>query len=184
MCFKKRLIWKIFLNNWGDATLFRREFYVSQYRKASWGNTFVFQALCCMEKNSKKRCLSRFSVQVFSSQSAEGLRREPFFISENLSIEITFAEGGITNLPKILCTTRGGGKSGGYNCLSKNYCLTVPKDFVWETLCVSKFSWYRKKFLRGEDIKIFSQRVACFPVENFMSHSTGIFVGEPFNVSE
>ena len=41
-----------------------------------------------------------------------------------------------------------------------------------------------KKFLSGEDIKIFSHRVTCFPVDTFKSHSTEIFVGEPFNVSE
>ena len=60
-----------------------------------------------MEKNIKKRCLSPFCVQVFSSQSDEGLRREPVFISEDLSIEISHAEGGITILPNTLCITRG-----------------------------------------------------------------------------
>ena len=62
-----------------------------------------------MEKNIKRRCLSPFSVQVFSSQSDEGLRKEPFFISTNLSIDITYAEEGITILPNTLCITRGEG---------------------------------------------------------------------------
>ena len=38
--------------------------------------------------------------------------------------------------------------------------------------------------LPEEDITIFCQVVARFPVESFMSHSTQFFVGEPFNVLE
>ena len=49
--------------------------------------------------------------------------------------------------------------------------------------CFKKFL-VSKKFLPGEDIKIFSQGVARLPVDIFMSHSTKLFVGEPFNVSE
>ena len=38
--------------------------------------------------------------------------------------------------------------------------------------------------LPEEDITIFCQVVARFPVDSFMSHSTEFFVGAPFNVSE
>ena len=38
--------------------------------------------------------------------------------------------------------------------------------------------------LPEEDITIFCQVVARFPVDSFKSHSTECFVGAPFNVSE
>ena len=41
-----------------------------------------------------------------------------------------------------------------------------------------------KNILREEDITIFKQRLAAFPLDSFMSQSTEIFVVEPFNVSE
>ena len=47
------------------------------------------------------RGLSRFLVKLFQAHSAEGLRGEPFCISENLSIEKKLMhKGGIRILPK------------------------------------------------------------------------------------
>ena len=57
---------KRFMDTEGGITFFRRKFFVSLCRKISWGNPFVFQKTCGMEKNLIRRGgggVSRFSVQ-------------------------------------------------------------------------------------------------------------------------
>ena len=50
-------------------------------------------------------------------------------------------------------------------------------------LCFRNFM-VSKIFMREVDVTIFSQMVARIPFDTFMSHSTEVFVGETFNVSE
>ena len=57
----------------------------------------------------------------------------------------------------------------------KNFCLTVPKNFVEEPFCVSENFWYRKMLgMRDE-------RESRFSVDYFLSHSAENFVKEPFS---
>ena len=88
----------------------------------------------------------------------------------------------LTILPKKIMDKMGGGRE----CYTFPYnkcCLTVPKNLVGEPFSVSEIPCYRKRNLREEDIMIFKQRMAAFPLDSFVSHSTGIFVVETFNVS-
>ena len=41
-----------------------------------------------------------------------------------------------------------------------------------------------KKILRGQNLTIFCQRVARFPVDSLVSHCTEFFVGEPIRLPE
>ena len=67
----------------------------------------------------------------------------------------------------------------GYNIFHlKNFCLTVPKNFVQEPFCVSENFWYRKMLgKRGGGYHDFPSKLFCLTVlKNF--------VEEPFLVSE
>ncbi len=48
---------------------------------------------------------------------------------------------------------------------SKNFCLTVPKHSVGESVSLSLFSGIEKVWIRG-------RRVSIFSAENFLFHST------------
>ena len=64
----------------------------------------------------------------------------------------------------------------------KNFCLTVPKNFVGESFCA-----VFQKIFGGEKVTDEGggggEKVSKFSVEYFLSHSAENFVKEPFSVS-
>ena len=86
---------------------------------------------------------SRFSVELFLSQSARKIRRESFTVALLLGYR------------KSLEKRWGGGH---LDFTSKIYCLTVPKSFVWESITVELFSGTENVWRRGV-IKILRRKV-------------------------
>ena len=85
----------------GSIKIFRREFFVSQCQKTSWGNPSVFQKISGMEKNMDKKrgVYDDFPSKIFSLTVPKNFVGEPFGVSENLGYR------------KILWIRRGGGGS-------------------------------------------------------------------------
>ena len=57
-----------------------------------------------------------------------------------------------------------------YHCfLSKNFCLTGPKNFLGEPSCASEILWYRNSVWRrtGAGITIFCQNFLSYSIETF-----------------
>ena len=103
---------------------FRSKFFVSLYQKISLGNTSVYQKISGIEKfyaSERGEGVSRFSVKLFLSHSAEKFRRgESFSVSLISGSEKFYASEGYVTI---------------FDFLSKFACLTVPKTFVGEPFC-------------------------------------------------
>ena len=98
----------------------------------------------------KKRGVITISGRIFLSHSAKKFHRELFNISENLEYR------------KILCII------GEYrDFLSKNFSLTVPKNFLGNLSVFRKFLIWKKLWIRGE--------VSRFSVKIVLYHSTESF---------
>ena len=102
-----------------------------------------------------KKGVSRFSVEVFSSQIAEKYRGRPFCVSEMFWFQKFFDNKGITFLVEI-------------------FCVTLPKIIVGEPVCVSELFWFQN-LLDNRGITILSIV--------FVSQCQKI-CGEPFNDSK
>ena len=108
----------------GYVTIFRRNFFVSQYRNISWRNPSVlcFRKLLVAKKFKDKRegKYQDFQSKIFLSHSAEKIRRGTLLccVSENFW------------WPKSLWI-RGRGEYQDFP--SKIFRLTVPKKFVGES---------------------------------------------------
>ena len=100
--------------------------FLSQYQKFSLVNTLVFQKILGMEIFFAKKGISLFSVEIFSSHSAEKFRRGTLLCFEK-------------NLVSKIVMHRGG-----HHGLVEFFCLTVPKEFRGEPFNVSENSVYRK----------------------------------------
>ena len=112
-----------------------------------------------MAKHIKKRCLSQIFVQFFLSLKVpKDFVANRLFFSVNLSIEIIYAEGGIKISPKTLCITRGE-RAGVTFPTEKLLSHSTENHRLGALVCFKKFL-VSKKFLRGEDIKIFNQGLA------------------------
>ena len=111
----------------GGIRLCRRNFFVSETRENSQGNPSVlcFRIFLVTKKFMHKRgVVSRSSLDIFLSYSAEKIRRGTL---------LCFTEFPVSN--KFMEKTGGGYQ----HFLSKSFCLTVPKNFVAEPISVSKF---------------------------------------------
>ena len=100
------------------------------------------------------KSVSRFSVEKFSSHSAEKFRRGTLLYFRKFLV------------PKNVRDKRGGRY---HDFLSKLFCLTVPKNFVGEPFCISENFWYRKM------LGIERGRESRFSVKIVLSHSTETF---------
>ena len=103
--------------------------------------------------------VSRFSLEIFLSHSAQKLRTKSFIVA------------------LILGTEKSLDKRGGeyQDFPSTDFCLTVPKNFVGETFTVALFSGSQKVGIGGG--------YQDFPSKTFCLTVTKNFVGEPFSVS-
>ena len=163
-------------------TVFRWELFVSQCRTQETfcvSENFRYRKILWIRKREE---VSKFSVEYFLSYSAENFIEEPFCVSQNFwyrkrvmswfSVEF-FLSRSTEKLRRgtLLCCVsenfrqrkslwiKGGGREGISRFSVKNFCLTVPKNFVEETFCVSKNFWYRKMLgiREGAGITIFRQ---------------------------
>ena len=67
------------------STIFRGKILVSQYRKTSWGNAFVFQKISSTEKHygeERRRECHVFPSEIVSPKPPENIVGEPFCFSE------------------------------------------------------------------------------------------------------
>ena len=109
---------------------------------------------------------SQISGENFLSHSAKKIRGEPFNVSDNLGYRKTlYIIGGYHDFPSIFFLF-----------------FFDRKTSQGTLLCMTKFRVSRN-FLHEGDITIFSQGVARFSIDYFMSQSTETFLGEPFSVS-
>ena len=126
--------------------------------------TFVEEPLCAVfQKVSKSekaygseapRRVSSFSVENFSSDSAETFRWKPFSVSL------------ISGIEKVWL--RGGGGVGVSRFSVENFCLRVLKTFVEEPLCAVFEKVSKSEKVYGSKA---GRRVSSFSLENFLSHS-------------
>ena len=106
------------------------------------------------------RGISRFSRETLLSHSTGKLRREPFCVSQRFWYR------------ESLMDRRGVGRNEYHDFLSKNFCLTVPKNFVGEPFSVSQSFCYRKiLWIRGWE----EGRSITLICQFFLSHSTEKF---------
>ena len=116
----------------GLVTIFRRKFFVSQYRNISQRNPYVlcFRRFLVAKKFMDKREgeVSRFSFNFFMSHSAQRIRRGPLSLSLFSSIEKVWM--------------RGWGECQVFP--SKFFCLAVPKIVVGDFFSASVFSGNEK----------------------------------------
>ena len=107
--------------------------------------------------------VSRFSVKMFLSHSAENFRTGILYCCNNFGYQ--------KNLDK-----RGGEEYQDFP--SKNFCLTVPKISVGESFTVAIVSGIEKVWIRGggEEYQDFASKVFCLTVPK-------ISVGESFTVA-
>ena len=177
----------------GSIKIFRRKFFVSQCRKYSQMNPSLlfFRNFAVAKKFKDKRGgVSRFSAGKFLSHSAENFCRgilcccvifgyrksldktwgveyqdvlSTFFVSQcrkksQVNLSLLFFRK-IPVAKEIL------DKRWEYQDFpSENFCLTVPKIFVWELLNVELISGTEKTWIKGGG-------VSRFPVDNFLFHS-------------
>ena len=122
------------------VTIFCRIFFLLTVPKNAVGKPFSLSLISGIEKvwmRGRGGGVSRFSVENFLSHSAQKFRRGTLLISFRKFL-----------VAKILWI-RGGREYQDFP--SKNFCLTVPKNFVEEPVCVSENFGYRKSLcLRGE----------------------------------
>ena len=78
----------------GVIEIFDRKFFVSGYRKTSWGNSFVFSKICGSETSLKRKGLSRFFVNNFLSHMPSDFVCEQFCVLENVWYEKKLVTGG------------------------------------------------------------------------------------------
>ena len=107
--------------------------------------------------------MSRFSVEIFMSHSAEKFRKGILLFFRKFLVSESFM----------------GEKRGCHVLPSKIFGLTVPKNFVGEDFGVSENLGYRKFLCIRE-----RGGVSRFSVENFCHTVPKNFVGEQFGVSE
>ena len=74
LCFRKFLVCKKFRDKKVGVSFYRRNFFVSRRRKASWANPSVFEEVSRREKIIVKKGASRSSVGKFLSHVAEKQR--------------------------------------------------------------------------------------------------------------
>ena len=130
--------------------------------KNSVGESFTITLISGTEKSLDRRGrgVSRFSVEIFLSHSAEKFPYGKSFTVALISgIEkVWMGEGEYQDFP------------------SKNFCLTVPKISVWEILyCCINFGYRKSLDGRGG--------VSRFSVENFLSYSAENLPRESFTVA-
>ena len=101
--------------------------------------------------------VSRYSVKVFVSHRTENLRRGTFLCFTKSLVSAKFMD-----------KRGGGGRLEYHDILSKIFCLTVPKNFVGELLCVSQSFWYRNNLCirrgRTEGVSRYSVKFFCLSV--------------------
>ena len=115
LCFEKILVWKIFMHRRGASRFCRNFFSHSTETKSFVKEPFCFPENFSYRKNLWiRRGISRFSVEIFMSLSAEKFRKEilPFFRKFLVSKSFMDEKAGYHVFP------------------SKNLGLTVPKNFV------------------------------------------------------
>ena len=129
----------------GSIKIFLRTFFVSQSRKSPKG------ILYCCSKVGYRKCLdkkggvSRFSVENFSSHSAENFRGGILYccidFGNRKGLDIKWRE--LQGIP------------------SNNFCLTVPKNFVGQSFSVALISGIEKLWIGrgGGSIKIFHREI-------------------------
>ena len=102
--------------------------------------------------------MPRFYVEKFLSHSAEKFRRRTFYCSTNFGY------------PKSLDRRRRGEYQ---DFPSKFFCLTVPKNFAFQSFTVAIISGIEKVWIR--------RGASRFSVEIFLSHSAEKFRGAIFH---
>ena len=121
--------------------------FVSQSRKKSDGNPSLFKKKLAFEKTYGQWGISLFSIDNFSSHSTEKFRRGTHLCFRELRVSKFFfcirEEGYIT----IFC---------------QNLCLTVPKNFVGQTFCVSKKNRVSEKRTDINGTSLFSVDIFWF----------------------
>ena len=144
---------------------FREKFFVSQYQKISLGNTSVYRKILGSEKiyaSERGEGVSKFSIEIFLSHSAENFRRgESFSVSLISCVEKFYASEGYVTI---------------FEFLSKIICLITPKNFVGEPFRVSLISGTEIVWIRGGGYQDFPSKTICVTVPKFS-------VGESFTVA-
>ena len=134
---------KFMVKKGGSIQKFHRNFFVSYYRKTSWGNPSVFQKISGMEKIMVKK---RGRIQKFHRN---------FFVSHYQKI----SWGNPSVFQKISGIEKVYGERGYQKFLSKLCCLKVPKNFIGENFCDPENIWYRKSlWIREGGIKSFCRK--------------------------
>ena len=144
----------------GSFTVLSKIVLSHRTEKTSPGNYSVFQKISSREKNLWIRGgLSRFSVEIFMSHSAENFRKGILLFLRKLLVSKSFIDekGGITFFRRNFLSHR-----------------TETKSFVKEPFCFPEIFWYQKNFMDKRGLNtIFSQKFFCLTVPRS-------FVGEPF----
>ena len=136
LCFRKFLVCKKFRDKKVGVSFYRRNFFVSRRRKASWANPSVFEEVSAREIIMVKKGASRFSVGKFLSHVAEKQRGR------------TILCFGIVLVLKIFCVL-------GVTPFCQSFLSHSTKKFHWGTLVIQKCSGI-KRFLDNRGITISS----------------------------
>ena len=145
-CFRKILLSKIFLHRRGGASRFCRKILFHRTETKSFvKELFCFPEIFWYQKKFKdKRVrggLSLFSVEIFMSHSAENFREGILLFLRKFLISKTFMDE----------------KAGFHVFPSKNFGLTVPKNFIGEPFCVSLISDIERFYASESYVTILSR---------------------------
>ena len=147
-CFRKILLWKIFMHRREHHGFVEFFCLTGPKRKAFKRNPSIFQKFSGIEKKLWIRGISRFSVEIFMSHSAENFR-----------------QGILLFLRKFLGSKSFKDEKGGITFFRRKFLVSqCRKTFVRESYCFWENFWVLKvlRMKRG---------VSRFSVENFWSHS-------------
>ena len=167
LCFKKNLVWKIFMHRRG-ASRFCRKFFVSRDRKDSWGPS-MFQKISVAKHFMHKKEISLFSVENFSVSQCQKNSRGTLLSFNKILVSKVFMHrrrGASRFCRKIFVSQDRNEKLGkGALLFSRKFwyknffmdrrgvikifrqiffCLTVPKNFAREPFSVSLISGFQK----------------------------------------
>ena len=142
-------------------TIFRWKIFVSQYEKFRRANRMCLRKFRVSKVFMPKRGISRFSIKKNCCLTVPKiLRRGTLLCFRNFLVS------------KKLMDKRGEGRREYHDFPSKNVCLTVPKNFVGETVSVSLISGIERFY--ASEIYL---TILC---RNFFVSVLKNFVGEPF----
>ena len=144
---------KVWIRGVGGIKIFHRKFFASQCRKFLYRNPLLLHYFRVSKSLDKRGGVSRFSVKIFLSHSAEKFRRGILYCCINFGYRKSSEKrrGEYQDIP------------------SKIFCLTVPKISTGESFTVALISGVQKVWIRG------GGGVSRFSVKIFLSHSAEKF---------